>query len=107
MAKLNYLDIMDDVLIAITESESWQEVLRTDSRIDHAQDRFYASLEIIRSKCGDTLFVEIEDRFLGAINAHIDAAVLYGMHVGRALGIVTDDPCKLNDHILKRYREAT
>lgn len=104
MAKLNYLDIMDNVLGAITDSDSWQEVLCNDPRIEHTQNRFYNSLEKIRSKCGDALFEEIEDCFLGTINAHIDAAVLYGMHVGKALGVVTDDPCKLNDHILKRSR---
>jgi len=88
----------DTILGAIVTSKEWEHILSNDPRIRAATQSYEAAL--YENSNPDTLY----DTTQMLIVAHIDAAILYGIHVANAIRAVSADSTALSRYIMERRR---
>lgn len=92
------LNIADDIIQALDQTDAWQERVKRDPMIREAEKE----LSLALGKAS----LDVTDAITGAIAAHTQAAMIFGMHAAWALQEVASSPYQLSAQMLKR-REAS
>lgn len=96
------IEIMDELMQDITQTEEWESIQENDPEIRHADRKLVDILLQIKSIVPRDLYYEIEDAAYSYGNAIGSAAMLYGIHVIEAIRDVSARPCDLSRHIMIR-----
>lgn len=97
------LEIMDELMNAVTQTDEWKRIQLQDARILEAERELYGVLEQVRQYIPAHLMAELEDAMCGAVPAaYGDVGILYGIQVADAIHAVAAKPTLLSRHIMER-----
>ena len=99
------LEIMDEIMSAVTQTDAWQEVLQKDELVKKAWAELNPLMEQARNYLPKDLWVRLEDAACAISSAHGDAGILFGIHVADAIRAVTTCPGALSHHIVARLEQ--
>ena len=77
--------IIDAIMAAITQADTWVDILTNDPGIVRAEKRFDKALEAAKPYLPRPIYMELSDAYGNGISAYGDAGILYGMHVAMVL----------------------
>lgn len=101
------LNIMDELMQAITQTDAWSDLQRNDPLILRAENELNGVLERVRPLIPKELFIELSDCALGAIaSAYGEAGILYGIRVADTIRDAAADPIAVAEHVLQRTERA-
>lgn len=95
------LNLMDDLMQAIGETECWWEVQNTDPAIVQAKNILSQHLGWVQQidKQGAE---NLDGAIWSLVNAYTNAAILYGIHIATVLHMASSIPSGLSGYILDR-----
>ena len=96
------LEIMDDLMSAITQTEEWERIQLEDPQIREAEAKLELELKNVSHFVPFEVFAPLEDCVRNAAYVYADAAILYGIQVADAIHAVSSKPSLLSQHILDR-----
>lgn len=96
------LEIVDDVMDRVTQTDFWTRIQLTNPMIKEADDRLSALLDKLKATSPENLVEEVCDAAWELSNAFCYPAILYGMRVAQAVQEVTLDPNALSQYIMDR-----
>lgn len=99
------VQIMDDIMNGITQTDVWERIKQEDPMILKAEAQLEKALERVEGLIPRDLYAELSDAASGALSAMGDAGILYGMHVVFAMQDVAARPADLSRHVLDRMEK--
>lgn len=96
------LEIMDDIMSAITQANAWQEVLERDELVEKAWAEWSQLIEQARNYLPEDLCDRLDNAACSISSSHGDAGILFGIYVANAVRTVTAFPGALSHHIVAR-----
>ena len=96
------MEIVDDIMNAVTQNESWVKIQQTDPMVKEAEDKLDACLDKLKGVVADDLIEELWDAALNLSCAYDYPSILYGVRVAQALHATAQDPVTLSRHIMER-----
>lgn len=94
--KKEYLEIMDDMMNAVTQSDPLERMVMRDPWIKRAEANLHTQIDGLQN------YEEIEDAVLDLANAYERVSVMYGIMVAQAIQAVSRNPALLTRHIMDR-----
>lgn len=86
------LEIVDDIMDQVTQTDFWDSIQRTNPMIKEADDHLSALLNKLKATSSENLVEKVRAAAWELSNAFCYPAILYGMRVAQALQEVTLDP---------------
>lgn len=99
------LEIMDEIMSAVTQTDAWQEAQEKDALVKRAWEKLDPFMEQARGYLPQGLWFRLENAVNGVSAAHGDAGILFGIHVADAIRAVTACPGALSHHIAARVKQ--
>ena len=99
------LEIMEDIMSAVTQTSAWQEAQEKDALVKRAWEKLDPLMEQARGYLPQGLWFRLENAVNGVSAAHGDAGILFGIHVADAIRAVTACPGALSHHIAARVKQ--
>ena len=96
------LEIVDDIMDQVTQTDFWDSIQRTNPMIKEADDHLSALLNKLKATSSENLVEKVRAATWELSNAFCYPAILYGMRVAQALQEVTLDPNALSQYIMDR-----
>lgn len=96
------LEIMDELMGAITQTDEWERIQLTDPQIKEAEAELDLAIKNISHFVPKEVYGSLEDCARNAAFAYINAAILYGIQVADAIHAVAAKPNALSQHIMDR-----
>lgn len=96
------LEIVDNVMDRVTQTDFWNRIQLTNPMIKEADDQLSALLDKLKATSPENLVEEVRDAAWGLSNAFCYPAILYGMRVAQAIQEVALDPNALSQYIMDR-----
>lgn len=96
------IDIMDDIMNYVSQTNFWNNIQLTDPMIQNADEELTAQLAKLKGIVPGRQIEDLRDHAWYLVNAFTYPAILYGMRVAQAIQEVTADPAALSQRILDR-----
>jgi len=96
------LEIMDDIIGAISDTNEWRRIQMEDPSILAAEEKVGGILDRVKPLIPRELFMQLSDAITEVGTAYHDPAILYGIQVAQAIHDVVLNPTALSRHILNR-----
>ena len=96
------VQIVDEIMGCITQTDVWFETLQNDPAITAAKARRDKVLEQVEALIPRDLYIDLEDAMMRESSTVGDAGILYGLRIVFALIDVASRPADLSRHILSR-----
>lgn len=96
------LEIMDELMGAITQTDEWIRIQMEDPQIKKAQAALDLAIRNVSHFVPEEVYKPLEDSATNAVSAYADAAILYGIQVADAIHTAASKPDALSQHILNR-----
>lgn len=97
------LDLMDELLSVLTQTEEWENRQGTDPQIKAAEKELEVALKNVSHFVPREVYKPLEDgAIMSVVNAYAEAGILYGIQVADAIHAAAANPNALSQHILNR-----
>lgn len=96
------VQLMDDLMDGITQTDAWLTEQMQNPEIREAKRLLDEALEAIAGMVPDEAYHALEDATCRYASAYETAAILYGIHVAEAMRDVSSRPSDLSRQILAR-----
>ena len=96
------LEIMDELMGAITQTDEWQRIQMEDPQIKKAQAELDLALRNVSHFVPVEVFKPLDDSVANAVFSYVDAAILYGIQVADAIHTAASRPSDLSRHVMER-----
>ncbi len=94
------INIMDELAQAALQTETWFKRIHADPYIQRTENAWTAMVE--RLGLPFTQEDDLTEAQSGVVNAYVNAAFLYGLHVAHAVQVVSGKPMGVSMAILDR-----
>ena len=95
------LDLMDDIMRGVYQSDEWQNILAHDPSIVAAAARWSAVLTQVKDFLPKRLYMELDSAHTDEVTDTSEAGILFGIHVADAIRDVASRPADLSRYALK------
>ncbi len=100
------IEIMDDIMDAIMQTDAWQDAQNNNEIIMIAQQRLLEVIAKVEKYLPRELQGELEDAICAQDAAYSEAGVLFGIHAAEAIRTVSANPEQLFKHMAASMRTA-
>ena len=102
MKKDANIQLMDDLMNGIIQTDEWENIQNADPVIAAAFERFSKALDEVKSRITREQYVELSDAVCHYVASFDTAAILYGMHIATSIRDIAARPADLSGYILRR-----
>ena len=99
------LEVMSDILGALTDANPWGKAVYSDPMVCAADKEYSIAFDELKAKYGEEEVTQIDEAHGAALSAYVDAAVLYGMRVMNALNDTIQNPSELGQYTRERINQ--
>ena len=99
------LEVMSDILGALTDANPWGKAVYSDPMVCAADKEYSIAFDELKAKYGEEKVTQIDEAHGAALSAYVDAAVLYCMRVMNALNDTIQNPSELGQYTRERINQ--